>query len=57
MAPSAGETKEFTTDELRRIISVETKASLYILCLKELQRLRHVDGVLNAAVYELIIDY
>lgn len=56
MTEHNGETREFTTDDLRRIIGVETKASLYILCLKELQRLKHVDGVLNAAVYKLILD-
>ncbi|KAM4730862.1 SKA complex subunit 3 isoform 2-T2 [Anableps anableps] len=50
-----GETKEFTMDDLRSIISVGTMASVYILCLKELQRLKHVDGVLEAAVYKLII--
>ncbi|XP_027877792.1 SKA complex subunit 3 [Xiphophorus couchianus] len=49
-----GETKEFTMDDLRRIISVGTKAPVYILCLTELQRLKQVDGVLEAAVYKLI---
>ncbi|MEQ2313379.1 hypothetical protein AMECASPLE_001392 [Ameca splendens] len=49
-----GETKEFTMEDLRRVISVGTMGSVYILCLKELQRLEHVDGVLEAAVYKLI---
>ncbi|XP_014829791.1 PREDICTED: spindle and kinetochore-associated protein 3-like isoform X2 [Poecilia mexicana] len=49
-----GETKEFTMDDLRRIISVGTKAPVYVLCLTELQRLKQVDGVLEAAVYKLI---
>ncbi|MEQ2198546.1 hypothetical protein XENOCAPTIV_014387 [Xenoophorus captivus] len=48
------ETKEFTMEDLRRVISVGTMGSVYILCLKELQRLEHVDGVLEAAVYKLI---
>uniref|UniRef100_A0A3B3WKW4 Uncharacterized protein n=1 Tax=Poecilia mexicana TaxID=48701 RepID=A0A3B3WKW4_9TELE len=54
LSPSAGETKEFTMDDLRRIISVGTKAPVYVLCLTELQRLKQVDGVLEAAVYKLI---
>lgn len=41
-------------DDLRRIISVGTKAPVYVLCLTELQRLKQVDGVLEAAVYKLI---
>uniref|UniRef100_A0A3Q3G494 Spindle and kinetochore associated complex subunit 3 n=1 Tax=Kryptolebias marmoratus TaxID=37003 RepID=A0A3Q3G494_KRYMA len=44
----------FTTEELRRISSVGTMAPVYILCLKELKRLKQVEGIGNADVYKLI---
>ncbi|XP_037542595.1 spindle and kinetochore-associated protein 3 [Nematolebias whitei] len=41
-----------TTEELRRISSVGTRAPVYILCLQELKRLKQVEG--SASVYQLI---
>ncbi|XP_054887383.1 spindle and kinetochore-associated protein 3 [Poeciliopsis prolifica] len=52
-----GETKEFTMDDLRRIISVGTMAPVFVLCLTELRRLKQVDGVQEAAVYKLITGH
>ncbi|XP_072253545.1 SKA complex subunit 3 [Leuresthes tenuis] len=49
-----GGTKEFTTEELKRMINVGTMAPVYILCLKELKRLNQVDEVMDAAVYRLV---
>ncbi|XP_061580394.1 spindle and kinetochore-associated protein 3 [Cololabis saira] len=49
-----GEMKEFTMDKLRKMIDVGTKAPVYVLCLKELKRLNHVDGNMDSAVYKLI---
>ncbi|KAM6934579.1 SKA complex subunit 3 [Xenentodon cancila] len=49
-----GEMKEFTMDKLRKIIDIGTMAPVYVLCLKELKRLNHVDGDMDSAVYKLI---
>uniref|UniRef100_A0A3P8Q8D6 Spindle and kinetochore-associated protein 3 n=1 Tax=Astatotilapia calliptera TaxID=8154 RepID=A0A3P8Q8D6_ASTCA len=54
VAPSAGETTEFQMEKLKKIISVGTKAPVYILCLTELKRLKHVRGDRNTSVYRLI---
>lgn len=52
--PSAGGKKEFTMDDLRKMINVGTMAPVYILCLEELKRLSHVDGNMESDVYKLI---
>uniref|UniRef100_A0A3B5AJ44 Spindle and kinetochore associated complex subunit 3 n=1 Tax=Stegastes partitus TaxID=144197 RepID=A0A3B5AJ44_9TELE len=49
-----GETTEFQMEKLKRIISVGTLAPVYILCLTELKRLKHVGGVKENSVYKLI---
>lgn len=54
MAEYQGETTEFQMEKLKKIISVGTKAPVYILCLTELKRLKHVRGDRNASVYRLI---
>uniref|UniRef100_A0A3B4FFL9 Spindle and kinetochore associated complex subunit 3 n=1 Tax=Pundamilia nyererei TaxID=303518 RepID=A0A3B4FFL9_9CICH len=54
VAPSAGETTEFQMEKLKKIISVGTKAPVYVLCLTELKRLKHVRGDRNTSVYRLI---
>uniref|UniRef100_A0A3Q1CQP0 Spindle and kinetochore-associated protein 3 n=1 Tax=Amphiprion ocellaris TaxID=80972 RepID=A0A3Q1CQP0_AMPOC len=47
-------TSEFQMDQLKRIISVGTLAPVYVLCLTELKRLKHVGGVKENSVYKLI---
>ncbi|XP_030614190.1 SKA complex subunit 3 [Archocentrus centrarchus] len=54
IAEYRGETTEFQMEKLRRIIGVGTKAPIYILCLTELKRLKHVRGDRNTSVYKLI---
>lgn len=54
VVPSAGEPSELQMEELRNIISVGTNAPVYILCLTELKRLKHIGGVRNTSVYKLI---
>ncbi|XP_023124484.1 spindle and kinetochore-associated protein 3 isoform X1 [Amphiprion ocellaris] len=49
-----GGTSEFQMDQLKRIISVGTLAPVYVLCLTELKRLKHVGGVKENSVYKLI---
>ncbi|XP_069569484.1 SKA complex subunit 3 [Brachyistius frenatus] len=49
-----GEITELQMEPLKRVISVGTKAPMYILCLTELKRMTHVDGVRNTSVYKLI---
>ncbi|XP_028249701.1 SKA complex subunit 3 isoform X2 [Parambassis ranga] len=49
-----GEPSELQMEELRKIISVGTTAPVYILCLTELKRLKHIGGVRNTSVYKLI---
>ncbi|XP_035533070.1 spindle and kinetochore-associated protein 3 [Morone saxatilis] len=48
-----GEKTEFQMEELRRITNVGTKTPVYILCLMELKRLKHVGGARNTSVYKL----
>ncbi|XP_051814718.1 spindle and kinetochore-associated protein 3 isoform X1 [Acanthochromis polyacanthus] len=49
-----GGTSEFQMDQLKRIIGVGTLAPVYVLCLTELKRLKHVGGVKENSVYKLI---
>ncbi|XP_015234368.1 PREDICTED: spindle and kinetochore-associated protein 3 isoform X2 [Cyprinodon variegatus] len=55
-AEHRGIKEEFTLEDLISIISVETKATIYILCLQELRRLQRVDAALEAKVYKLITE-
>ncbi|XP_010776569.1 uncharacterized protein [Notothenia coriiceps] len=52
-AESEGEHTEFQMEELQRICMVGTKTPIFILCLTELKRLKHIGGARNTAVYEL----
>ncbi|XP_029314919.1 SKA complex subunit 3 [Cottoperca gobio] len=52
-AESEGEQTEFQMEELRSICFVGMKAPVYILCLTELNRLKHMDGASNSSVYKL----
>uniref|UniRef100_UPI0037E7603A SKA complex subunit 3 n=1 Tax=Semicossyphus pulcher TaxID=241346 RepID=UPI0037E7603A len=49
-----GEKTEFQMEELRKITNVGTRTPVYILCLTELKRLKHVGGARNTSVYKLI---
>ncbi len=53
VVPPAGEKAELQMEELRRITNVGTKTPVYILCLTELNRLKHVGGARNTSVYKL----
>lgn len=53
-ALSAGEMTTYTMEELKRISSLGTRAPVYVLCLKELKRLKQVEGSANTSVYELV---
>ncbi|KAM3607681.1 uncharacterized protein V6R79_011703 [Siganus canaliculatus] len=44
-----GEKMEFQMEELRKITKVGTKTPVYILCLTELKRLKHVGGTKNTS--------
>ncbi|CAJ1079062.1 spindle and kinetochore-associated protein 3 [Xyrichtys novacula] len=48
-----GEKTEFQMEELRRITNVGTKTPVYILCLAELKRLKHIGGTSNTSIYQL----
>ncbi|XP_034057347.1 spindle and kinetochore-associated protein 3 isoform X2 [Gymnodraco acuticeps] len=52
-AESEGEHTEFQMEELQRICMVGTKTPIFILCLMELKRLKHIGGARNTAVYKL----
>lgn len=41
-------------EELKRITGVGTKAPMYFLCLTELKRLEHVQGVGTSAMYKVL---
>ncbi|XP_067373314.1 spindle and kinetochore-associated protein 3 isoform X1 [Channa argus] len=47
------EKTELHMEELRKITNVGTKTPVYILCLTELKRLKHIGGVRNTSVYKL----
>ncbi|XP_019736554.1 SKA complex subunit 3 [Hippocampus comes] len=47
------DTREFGMEELKKITDVGIKAPVYLLCLSELRRLEHVEGVRNNAIYKL----
>ncbi|KAK2840154.1 hypothetical protein Q5P01_013894 [Channa striata] len=47
------EKTELQMEELRKITNVGTKTPVYILCLTELKRLKHIDGVRNTSLYKL----
>ncbi|XP_034550311.1 spindle and kinetochore-associated protein 3 [Notolabrus celidotus] len=49
----SGEQAEFQMEELRRITNVGPRTPVYILCLTELKRLKHVGGARNTSVYTL----
>lgn len=53
LVPPAGKKTEFQLEELQRIVNAGTKTPVIILCLTELQRLTHVGGVKNSALYKL----
>ncbi|CAB1328848.1 unnamed protein product [Coregonus sp. 'balchen'] len=44
----------FLMEELKRITGVGTKAPMYFLCLTELKRLEHVQGVGTSAMYKVL---
>ncbi|XP_026231600.1 spindle and kinetochore-associated protein 3 isoform X2 [Anabas testudineus] len=48
-----GERTELQMEELRKITNVGTKTPVYILCLTELKRLKHVGGTSNTSLYKL----
>ncbi|KAI9546961.1 hypothetical protein NQZ68_021630 [Dissostichus eleginoides] len=52
-AESEGEHTEFQMEELLRICRVGTKTPIFILCLTELKRLKHIGGSRNTSVYKL----
>ncbi|XP_034741263.1 spindle and kinetochore-associated protein 3 [Etheostoma cragini] len=52
-AESRGEQTEFLMEELRAICLVGTKTPVYVLCLTELNRLKHMLGVGNNSMYKL----
>ncbi|XP_032386183.1 SKA complex subunit 3 [Etheostoma spectabile] len=52
-AESRGGQTEFLMEELRAMCSVGTKTPVYVLCLTELGRLKHVLGVGNNSTYRL----
>ncbi|KAF3843507.1 hypothetical protein F7725_002356 [Dissostichus mawsoni] len=52
-AESEGEHTEFQMEELLRICTVGTKTPIFILCLTELKRLKHIGGSRNTSVYKL----
>ncbi|XP_031171968.1 spindle and kinetochore-associated protein 3 isoform X2 [Sander lucioperca] len=52
-AESRGEQTEFLMEELRGICLVGNKTPVYVLCLTELNRLKHMLGVGNNSVYKL----
>nr|XP_020441916.1 spindle and kinetochore-associated protein 3 isoform X2 [Monopterus albus] len=45
---------EFRMEELKKITSLGAKTPVYILCLTELQRLKHVGGTGNTSLYKLV---
>ncbi|XP_051937536.1 spindle and kinetochore-associated protein 3 [Hippocampus zosterae] len=47
------DTREFGMEELKKITDAGIKAPVYLLCLSELRRLEHVEGVRNSAIYKL----
>ncbi|KAM9343806.1 SKA complex subunit 3 [Pholidichthys leucotaenia] len=49
-----GQQSEFHSEELKRIISIGTKAPVCILCLKLLKRLEQLGGDRDSAVFRLI---
>ncbi|KAM4608695.1 SKA complex subunit 3 [Polymixia lowei] len=51
---SHGEKAEFVMEDLRRITAMGTKAPIYLLCLTELKRLQHLQGVGNSSVYKML---
>lgn len=53
VVPCAGERTELQMGELRKITNVGTKTPVYILCLTELKRLKHVGGASNTSLYKL----
>ncbi|KAM9484355.1 uncharacterized protein ACWYII_005056 isoform 1-T4 [Salvelinus alpinus] len=44
----------FLMEELKRITGVGTKAPMFFLCLTELKRLEHVQGVGTSAMYKIL---